>query len=143
MSRKKPKSEKDKLYEQNVKKPQSYEVPLQEEHKNFSRVYKYMTEHDNFLALSGNAVKVYVLMRTEIWEDIDDYAKTKTFDFSANSLDKAGIMSKKTVIRAMKELEHYGFIRKENNATYQSGMTQRWSFSDEWYRRIYKKYDAE
>lgn len=102
-----------------------------------------MTEHDNFLALSGNAVKVYILMRTIIWEDIDDYAKTKTFDFSANSLDKAGIMSKKTVIRAMKELEHYGFIRKENNATYQSGMKQRWSFSDEWYRRTYKKYAAE
>lgn len=139
--KKKPKTQQEKLYEQNVQVPQSFEVPKMEKNKNFARIYQYMAENENFLSLSGNAVKIYIIMRTSIWKDINDYAKTTTFNFSANKIDAVKTMSKKTCIRALRELEHYGFIRKENNATYQSGMTQRWSFSDEWSKRTYKKFD--
>ena len=138
--RKRPKTESQKLYEKNVQIPQSFEIPKEENGKSFSRFYTYMIMHPNYLSLSGNAVKIYTLMRAKIWEDINKYAKDKTFEFSANKIEAKGIMVKKTCIKALRELEHYGFIRKENNATFQSGITQRWSFSDEWSKRIYPKF---
>ena len=138
--RRKNKTETQKLYEKNVKEPQSFEIPKEENKKSFSRFYTYMINHQNFLSLSGNAVKVYTLMRAEIWEDINKYAKDMEFEFSANKIEAKGIMTKKTCIKALRELEHYGFIKKENNATYQSGLKQKWSFSDEWSKKIYSKF---
>ena len=45
-------------------------------------------------------------------------------------------VSKTTARCALLELEHYGFIKKENNAGQNYGFTQKWSRSNDWYKDI-------
>lgn len=45
-------------------------------------------------------------------------------------------VSKTTARCALLELEHYGFIKKENNAGQNYGFTQKWSLSNDWYKDI-------
>lgn len=68
----------------------------------------------------------------------EQFIRTGTFDYSTTMLSSKGIMSNKTTIKALEELQHFGFIQKENNAVAKSGLTQKWSFSNEWYTGIKK-----
>lgn len=63
----------------------------------------------------------------------ESYIKNGTFEYSTTMLSKMRIMANKTQVEALNELQHYGFIQKENNARKDGGITQEWSFSCEWY----------
>lgn len=140
MSRKKQqKTQNQQMYEKYVRAPQPYERVDQSDNQ-FFRIFVQMVKHPNYLSLSGSAIKIYTIMRAQIWENIKDYSNTREISFSSNEIERKGIMSKKTCIKALRELEHYGFIEKANNAMYQSGYTQRWKFSDEWGRKICAKF---
>jgi hypothetical protein len=64
----------------------------------------------------------------------DEYLHNKTFEFSTTMLTNIGVMSNNTTILALKDLQHYGFIRKANNAMQGSGLTQKWEFISDWYK---------
>ena len=91
--------------------------------------------HPNYIKLKTSAKVLLDYMRDWAFAS-EEFAKHQTFDFSTTMLVKQKIMSNKTTIKALNELEHYGFIQKENNATQNSGITQKWSFSSEWYTGI-------
>ena len=134
MSKKnKYKSELQTLKEERIYKLQDFELPnnLKQE-KRFVRITHYMLQHENYKKMSSSA-KVVLLYMLDWAFASEDYVKTQTFDFSTTMLTRNGIMANKTAISALRELEHYGFIQKENNACKNSGITQKWSFSSSWY----------
>lgn len=139
--RKKYKSERDLLYEKRNKELLDYQRPNGGSNRYAIKTH-YMLNHINYVKMDLSA-KVILEYMIDWAMGSDEYLKTGVFEFSTTLLARMKVMSNVTSGKALRELEHYGFIRKANNATYQSGMKQRWSFSDEWYRRTYKKYDAK
>lgn len=139
MSKKKVKTDKELLYEKNVGKLQDFQIPLNEKDKRYFRVTHYLINHINFKRLSLKSKVVLFYMYD--WAFVnEEYIQYKTFDFSSTMLSRNKIMTNKTTIEALKELEYYGFIQKENNACKNSGMTQKWSFSYKWYNGEKSKY---
>ena len=94
-----------------------------------------MKFHPNYIKLKPNSKVLLEYMKDWAFAS-EEFARYQTFDFSTTMLVKHKIMSNKTTIKALNELEYYGFIQKENNATQNSGITQKWSFSNEWYTGI-------
>lgn len=140
MSRKKKiKTELQQLREERIYKIQDFEMPLENEQKRYTRLTHYMLHHDNYKNLSSSA-KVLLTYMLDWAFGSDEFARTQTFEYSTTMLSSKGIMSNKTTIKALDELQHFGFIEKENNATKESGITQKWSFSSEWYTGIKKRY---
>lgn len=129
--RKKIKSERQLLLEKNVYQIQLFEQPPSQP-KKFVRTSHYMLQHENYKKLLPNA-KVALLYMIDWAFSNEEFIETQKFDFSTTMLTTNGIMSNKTAISALQDLEHYGFIQKENNACKYSGITQKWSFSNEWY----------
>lgn len=128
------KSELQELREKNVYQIQDFEAPKGEE-KRYTRSMHYMKFHPNYIKLKPNSKVLLEYMKDWAFAS-EEFARLHTFDFSTTMLEKHKIMTSKTTGNALKELEHYGFIRKENNATKTSGITQKWSFSSEWYDGI-------
>lgn len=125
--------------EQNVYSIQDFEKPKAENiEKRYVRIHHYMLNHINYINLSSSA-KVLLTYMLDWAFASDEFAKNHTFDYSTTMLSRKGIMSNKTTISALEELQYYGFIQKENNARRDGGFTQKWSFSDNWYREIRKK----
>ena len=125
--------------EKNVYSIQYFEKPNGNNiEKRFVRIHHYMLNHINYINLSSSA-KVLLTYMLDWAFASDEFAKKHTFDYSTTMLSRQGIMSNKTTISALEELQYYGFIQKENNARRDGGFTQKWSFSDSWYRDIKKK----
>lgn len=129
----KVKSELQILTEERVFKVQKFEIPDNEPKKKFTRVHHYMLTHPNFKNLSSSAKVVLIYMKDWAFSN-EKYVRERKFPFSSTMLSSQGIMSNKTTKTALEELQFYGFIQKENNATKESGMTQEWSFISDWYR---------
>lgn len=137
--KKKIKTQLQQLREERIYKIQDFEMPLENEQKRYTRLTHYMLHHPNYIKLSSSA-KVLLTYMLDWAFASDDFAKTQTFEYSTTMLSSKGIMSNKTTIKALEELQHFGFIQKENNATRDSGITQKWSFSNEWYTGIKREY---
>lgn len=137
--KKKVKSEIQVLREERIFKIQDFEMPSNSEQKRYTRLTHYMLHHENYKKLSSSA-KVLLTYMLDLAFASEDFVRTKTFEYSTTMLSRQGIMSNNTTIKALAELQHYGFIYKENNATKGSGMTQKWSFSSEWYTGIKKQF---
>lgn len=134
MSKKKRlKTDKEILYEKNIGKLQDFQLPIDENKRRYVRITHYMLQHINYKKLSSSA-KVALLYMYDWAFSSEEYLHFKTFDFSTTLLTRNDVMSNKTAISALRELEHYGFIQKENNACQSSGITQKWSFSNKWYK---------
>lgn len=129
----KQKSELQILTEERVFKVQKFEIPDNEAKRKFTRVHHYMLTHPNFKNLSSSAKVVLIYMKDWAFAN-EQYVRKQKFPFSSTMLSSQGIMSNKTTKTALEELQFYGFIQKENNATKESGMTQEWSFISDWYR---------
>ena len=127
---KRRKSTVDLLFQENVAKPQQHERTSPQD-KQFVRIFNSMLDNKNYMALSGSAVKLFQYMKQWAIKN-KEYKTYGTFDYSTGLLESEGIMAKKTCAMALKELEHYGFIKKMNNATSGCGFAQKWAFSDEW-----------
>ena len=124
-------TEAEKLKDKHIFKVQTYERPVGESNRYF-RIMHYMLMHRNFCNLSSNAVVVYLYMRDWVYDN-EEYLHSQIFPFSASMITNKRKMSRPTVVKALKELEHFGFIKRENNACFQSGLTQYWSFIDDWF----------
>ena len=113
---------------------QDFEVPISEKNKTYTRVTHYMKFHPNYLKMSPNAMVVLDYMKEWAFNPKNtEYIKYGTFDFAPSLVSRElKIMSDKTARNALKELQHYGFIEKANNAGFQYGLTQKWRFSSEW-----------
>ena len=135
--KKKPRTEEEKFYSE-VAKPQNYEQP-QGEKPIFTKAYSYLFTNQNFIKASSSAKVLYFYMKDWAYKN-KEFRKTREFDFSITLLDKLGVMTAKTCGSALKELEHYHFIKKANNATFQSGITQKWAFDDGWYKQEFPTY---
>lgn len=118
--------------------PQNYEKPVGESGR-FTKMYSYMLMHKNYIRLSNSAKTAYSYIKEFAYKS-KEFRENRTFDMSITLLDKLGILTAKTCGIAFRELEHYGFIKKVNNATFQSGITQKWAFSDEWYKREFEPF---
>lgn len=129
----KQKSELQILTEERVFKVQKFEIPDNEPKKKYTRVHHYMLTHPNFKNLSSSAKVVLIYMKDWAFAN-EQYVRKQKFPFSSTMLSSQGIMSNKTTRSALEELQFYGFIEKTNNATQDSGMTQEWQFSCDWYR---------
>ena len=135
MSRKKKyKTAEQELRTKKVYEIQDFEVPIAEKNKTYTRVTHYMKFHPNYLKMSPNAMVVLDYMKEWAFNPKNtEYIKYGTFDFAPSLVSRElKIMSDKTARNALKELQHYGFIEKANNAGFQYGLTQKWRFSSEW-----------
>lgn len=138
MKRRKFKNEWEQFYEE-MKKSQPYEVPATENDKTFVRLYSNMLRNPNYKKMSANAKVAYMYMKQYAYKS-EEFMKYRTFEYSAGMLERLGIMSVNTASRVLKELEHYRFIEKANNATKQCGFIQKWLFSDGWQKQEYKDF---
>ena len=113
-------------------KSQVYEKPQGAQGK-FTRIYSYMLENKNYIKLTPRAKVCFLYLKDWAYgnKEFRDYG---VFPFSPSLLENLGVMTAKIGRMALKELEYYGFIEKANNATYQSGIAQKWILSDKWYR---------
>lgn len=136
--KKKVKSEIQTLREERIFKIQDFEMPLNQEQKRYTRITHYMLHHENYKNLSSSAKVVLTYMLDWAFAS-EEFVRSGTFEYSTTMLSRQGVMSNKTTIKAFVELQHYGFIVKENNATRDYGATQKWSFSNEWYTGIKKQ----
>lgn len=127
---KKKKSASDILFEENVKRPKKHERTDSSE-KQFVRIFNNMLDNQNFMNLSGSAVKLLLYMK-EFANKSNEYKHYGEFDYATSLSESKGFMAKKTCANALKELEHYGFIEKRNNAMSGCGFAQKWAFSDKW-----------
>ena len=135
--KKKQRNEWEKFYA-DMAKAQNYEKPDSANGK-YVRIYAYMLLHANYKKMSSRA-KVCLLYVKDWAYGNESFRDKGIFPFSPLLLEEEGIMSAKIGRMALLELEHYGFIQKENNATYQSGIIQMWSLSEEWYKGEKPKY---
>lgn len=131
MKKQKVKTERQKLLEKNIYTIQDFEQP-QKEQKRFIRLSHYMLNHINYKKLSSSGKVALTYMLDWAFAN-EEFVKTQCFNFSTTMLTRNGIMANKTAISSLKELEHFGFIQKENNACKTSGITQKWFFSNSWY----------
>ena len=132
-----PRTEEEKFYSE-VAKPQFYELPKNEK-PIFTKAYSYIFTNANFMKASSSAKILYFYMKDWAYKN-KEFRKNREFAYSITLLERQGIMTAKTCASALKELEHYHFIKKTNNATFQSGLTQKWTFDDGWYRQEFPKY---
>lgn len=128
----KKKNESQQLIAEKLGKLQKFEISPNENGRQFIKITHYMLTHPNYIKLSSSAKVMWIYMRDWICKS-EEYLEKATFDFSTTMLVRLKVMSNKTAIKALKELEYYGFIQKENNVNSFTGITQKWSFSDRWY----------
>lgn len=128
----KKKNESQQLIAEKLGKLQKFEISPNENSRQFIKITHYMLTHPNYIKLSSSAKIVWLYMRDWICKS-EEYLQKGTFDFSINMIVRLGLMSQRTVVFALRELESVGFIQRENNAPRQSGITQKWSFSERWY----------
>lgn len=138
MGKKKVLTRKEQLFKERATNIQVFEAPPTAE-KGFTRAMHYMLMHPNYKKMSSSAKVLLMYMKDWAFSS-DMYINHCIFEYSTTMLANIGVMANKTQIDALKELEYYGFIQKENNATKESGITQLWSFSDSWYKQERKKY---
>jgi len=136
MPRKKPLSEKEILKQKYVYATQPFQVAQGKDH-HFVKTHRYMVYHRNYIKMSSNAKVVLSYMyMVAFWnydkDGYNEYLYSQTFDFSTTYLEVVGVMNKLTAMRAMQELEHYGFIERVNTTGKGKGITQRWRFSSKW-----------
>lgn len=137
MSRKKPKqplTPREIAYNENIAPIQDFQAPkdAKEKERQYTKTTHYLLMHKNFIKLSNLAKVVLFYMYDWAFIDNDDYLFNKKFKFSTTILENLGVASRKGVRSAFKELQHYGFIKKENNACPSGGFTQEWSFIIDW-----------
>lgn len=127
-------SPRKKLYDERSKKMLNLQRPIGESNRYMFKTH-YMLVHKNYQKLDFCSKVLLDYMIDWAMGD-DDFLKTGIFKYSTTMLkkEKISVMSNVTCIKALKELEYFGFIEKANNATYQSGLTQEWMFSDKWMR---------
>ena len=130
MGRKKPKTEKQLLYEKRSIELQDCQRPRGESNRHIIKTH-YMLNHINYIRLDLSA-KVALDYMIDWAFGNDEFLKTGSFPFSITMLRNIGVMSSVTSTKALRQLESYGFIKKTNNATFQSGITQMWTFSNDW-----------
>lgn len=136
---KRRKTQDDILFEKNVKEPQKHERTSPKD-KQYVRIFNSMLGSENFMHLSGSAVKLLIYMK-QFANKNPEYKKEKTFNYSTGLPVEKGFMAKRTCANALKELEHYGFIMKMNNAVSGCGFAQKWAFSDEWQKGTKEPYE--
>lgn len=136
MSKKKIKTPEQVQLEKNVYTIQDFEIPPNEtKDRQYTRNFNYMKFHENYMNMTSNAKVALEYVKYFAFRN-NEYIQCKTFDLSVSLLVRWMRISKTTARYALLELEHYGFIKKENNAGQKYGFTQKWSLSDEWYRDI-------
>lgn len=138
MSSRKTRNEWEEFYAE-MASPQDYDKPTGENGK-FTKIYSYMLTHPNYIALSNRARTVLTYMKDWAYGS-KEFRDKRVFAFSPLLLEKLGVMTAKICRKGIKELEHYGFIKKANNATFQSGVAQMWAFSNEWYKGVKPRYE--
>ena len=138
---KRRKTRDDILFQENVARPQEHERKSSQD-KQFVRIFNSMLESENFIQLSGSAVKLLLYMKQWAIKN-KEYKTYGTFDYSSGLPLKKGFMAKRTCATALKELEHYGFIKKMNNAMDGCGFAQKWAFSDEWQKRTKPPFERQ
>ena len=123
---------KKKLYDERSKKMLNLQRPVGESNRYMFKTH-YMLVHPNYQKLDFCSKVLYDYMVDWAFGD-DNFLKTGIFKYSTTMLktNEMNVMSNVTCIKALKELEYFGFIAKANNATYRSGITQEWMFSDKW-----------
>lgn len=136
--KKKVKTRYEQLFEQRATNIQDFEAPPTAD-KNYTRVLHYMLVHPNYKKMSSSAKVLLLYMRDWAFSS-KQYIEHYQFEYSTTMLTNLGIMTNKTQIEALKELEYYGFIKKENNACQSGGFTQLWSFSDSWWKEERKDF---
>lgn len=127
------------LFYEEMSKPQDFEVAKRENDKSYVRIFAQMLKNPNYKKMSSNAKVAYMYMKQYVYKN-EEFRDKRVFEYSAGKLAKLGVMSLNTAAKALKELEHYHFIKKENNATLQCGFTQKWSFDDDWQEREYEDF---
>ena len=138
--KKKPLSAQEVAYEKNIRQIQDFEVP-QGEDQRYIRLSIYMMSNPNWIKLSSSAKEVFVSMKAWALRS-EEYLFNLTFEYSTTLLYKIGAMSNNTCIRALKELQYYGFIEKVNNATTDGGFTQKWKFSAKWQEKTMPNFES-
>ena len=124
------------LLEQNVYNIQDFEIsPNEKQDRQYTRNFNYMKFHENYIRMSSNAKVALEYIKYFAFRN-KEYIEHKTFDLAFSLLAKWLNISKTTARYSLLELEHYGFIRKENNAGQCYGFTQKWSLSNDWYKEI-------
>jgi hypothetical protein len=138
MAKRKEKTAFEKMREERTAKVQIFEKPPKESGRYVKQTH-YMLIHENYIKLSSSAKVLLSYMKDWAFAS-ESYIKNGTFEYSTTMLSKMGVMSNKTQVEALNELQHYGFIQKENNARKDGGITQEWSFSCEWYNGVKGEY---
>lgn len=124
------------LLEKNVFNIQEFEIPPKEtQNRQYTRNFNYMKFHPNYMNMTSNAKVALEYIKYFAFTN-KEYVKYKTFDLSYSLLAKFMNVSTKTARYALVELNHYGFIKQENNTQFEYGYTHKWSLSNEWYIEI-------
>ena len=138
MAKKREKTAFEKMREERTAKVQIFEKPPKESGRYVKQTH-YMLMHENYIKLSSSAKVLLSYMKDWAFAS-ESYIKHGIFEYSTTMLSNAGVMANKTQVEALNELQHYGFIKKDNNARTDGGITQEWSFSCEWYMGSKPKY---
>ena len=128
----------EKMQEERTAKVQIFEKPPKESGRYVKQTH-YMLVHENYIKLSSSAKVLLSYMKDWAFAS-ESYIKTGIFEYSTTMLANMKVMSNKTQVEALNELQHFGFIKKENNARKEGGFTQEWSFSCEWYQGAKPEY---
>lgn len=111
------------LLEKNVFNIQDFEIPLNEaKNRQYTRNFNYMKFHPNYVKMTSNGKVALEYVKYFAFSN-KEYVKYKTFDLSFSLLAKFMNVAPKTARYSLQELEHYGFIKKENNAGQTYGFT--------------------
>lgn len=134
--KKKIKTQEQLLLEKNVYNIQDFEIPKSEtQNRQYTRNFNYMKFHKNYIRMTSNAKVALEYIKYFAFKN-EQYINNKKFDLSYSLLATMMNVSSKTARYSLVELEHYGFIQKENNAGQGYGFTQKWSLSANWYTDI-------
>lgn len=141
MSKNKNKTQEQILLEKNVFNIQDFEIPPKEtQNRQYTRNFNYMKFHQNYIRMTSNSKVALEYIKYFAFGN-KEYIQHKTFDLAFSLLAKMMNVSTKTARYSLLELEHYGFIKKENNAGQGYGFTQKWSLSNNWYGEIKTKWE--
>lgn len=128
------------LLEKNVFNIQEFEIPPNEtQNRQYTRNFNYMKFHPNYVNMTSNAKVALEYIKYFAFTN-KEYIQHRTFDLAFSLLAKFMNVSTKTARYCLVELEHYGFIKKENNAGQGYGFTQKWALSNNWYGEIKTKW---